>query len=232
MPTPADILSSSTKLEITERAAKAQLMRVLNDALGDQEAAWAALDKQDANDANVVYQPLELERLRPDAFHRGARPSLLRMPADHFPAVTVMADTVRADQESMLHDSRNVYRDSLWLEIVVRSDKYSMDEPDEWMKAEDAVDRRAKRSGEAAIQAILSEPTLGRVVEPISSTPSLTVGEPFALDKDGGIASQPDNAGKMFIFSAARVDFTLKVYSALPEVVEPVPDPLLAGIGS
>lgn len=227
MSTPAETLSSSTKLEIAERAAWRQLLRTFNDELGVQEDAWAALDKEDAGEADVIYTAINLERLRPNAFHRGARPSITRLPADHYPALTVMADIVRPDAETALQDSRNVFRDALWIEVIVRSERYAFDDPDESMSAEALVDKRAKRSGEAAIQAIMRDRTLGRVVEPIESAPALTVNEPFELT-----AGEPDDSGKRIVFAAARVDFTLKVYSALPNVVEPVPDLLLAGIGS
>jgi hypothetical protein len=214
-------------LELAERAAQRQLRARLAEELANQEAAWEAIDKEDARAADVVYRPLKLERFRPTSIHRGARPSIIRFPADHYPALTVMADTVRPHPESAVHDSRNVLRDALWVEVIVKSDRYRFEEPDQAMAAEGIVNARCKRTGEAVVQAILREPTLGRTVEPVEPEPMLTIGETFEID-----ASQPDAAGLRLIFQMVRIDLTLKVYTALPDQIEPVPDPMLAGVGA
>lgn len=227
MPTPMATLAASTKLEIIQRQAVRQLRARLNKELDWHAMAWEQLDKQEAQEAGIAYTPVELEKFNQDAFHPGSRPSIMRLPFDHYPACAVMADTVRPDPESGFLDSRSVYRDGLFVEYVVRSDRFSKEDAIESLAMEGLIDKRVKRTGEAIISAIAREPTLGRAVEPITQTPSLTIYDPFQIQ-----ATEPDQSGRTLMFQMGRVDFTVKVYSAIPVFDEPVSDPLLAGVGA
>lgn len=216
---------ASTGLEVIEQQMIVLLMERLGAQLKVQEAAWEGIDKALAKALDQPYRPVELEPIKPGNFFKGSRPSILNQSVERFPSIAVMADRARPDPEGSQMDWRNVFRDFVWVEAYVRSDARKTNDPESLLEAEGIVNSRAKRTGEAIIQTVLSEPTLGGVVQPLGE-PMLTSDEPFSIK-----AVEQERRGETWTFQAVRVDFTVKKYSDVPEV-QPAPPIVPSGLGA
>lgn len=226
MPVPLAITQSSTGLEIIERQAWRQLIERLDQELNNQQSAWAPFDREDAEAADKAYVPIELEKLHKGSYLRGARPSIMRLPVEFYPALAVMADTVRPDPSSELYDSQHVFRDMIYVEAIVRSQLHDPNDATAAVEVEGNLNLRTKRTGEAIIQALFREPTLGGVANLAGFAPSLTISDPDTLK-----SVQPKTSGETWLFQFVRVDITLRKHSELPEIEELDPQDFVRGFG-
>ena len=214
---------ASIGLEEAQVAAVVQISENLDACMTRQTQAWDPIDQQLATKLGTRYRRTKLERPPRGCIYPGVRGGVLDMPWDRFPAIYVMADRAQAKTQDV--DGLNSYQIALYVEGLVRSDAFNYDDKEERVFHEGMVDRRAKRTINAIIEAIQIDPSLGGAVLPLP-TPSAGQTDSFTLQ-----GHDPKDKTKKRVFAAIRIDWTLDSYSVRVDAQTPVPGVLPTELG-
>jgi hypothetical protein len=193
------LTDSSTGLERLGREVVMILHSDLNDELEATEAEWGPYDEEYAATVHKLYNPTTLERIQDGRFYLGHVPSLIDAPMDAFPNVSVMG--YQAQNSST--DSIDLYYGvavSIFIEIMCKSGPY----PDINVATSDAgeetVNRRTTRTTDAVVSVISRHPTLNGLVQPIQTTPSVTIFDVFKRH-------QNRDRGPLFYWQGSRIEY-------------------------
>ena len=193
------LTDSSTGLERLGREVVMILHSDLNDELDATEAEWGPYDEEYAATVHKLYNPTTLERIQDGRFYLGHVPSLIDAPMDAFPNVSVMG--YQAQNSST--DSIDLYYGvavSIFIEIMCKSGPY----PDINVAISDAgeetVNRRTTRTTDAVVSVISRHPTLNGLVQPIQTTPSVTIFDVFKRH-------QNRDRGPLFYWQGSRIEY-------------------------
>jgi hypothetical protein len=179
-------LTLSIGLELIGKQALGILKEGLNDELASRQADWETLD------GLMGYKPITVERVAPDNFYYGHRPSLIDAPLEKYPNCAAMAYSAQPAAEGDLHDHEDVYDVSLFVELMCKSDD------------EGVVNSRIARTADAAHAVLIADPTLKGLVVAIGNQPIVVLTDVFA---------RPERDGARFVWQGARLEYKIKKYS-------------------
>jgi hypothetical protein len=199
---------SGIGMEEAQVAALMQIVGLLDGALDRQSTFWDGVDQKVALALGTRYRRTTLERPPKGCIYSGVRGGVLDMPWDRFPAIYVMADNAMPKAESSaFDDSLRAYAVSLYVEGFVRSDLFNYEDKNERIFHEGAVDRRAKRTLNAIIECIDSDPSLGGITQPL---PAPAAGQTDSFTLQG---HDPRDKTKKRVFAGLRIAWTLDSYA-------------------
>lgn len=155
-------------LEQVQRKAFYALFDQLNDTIAEIEAEMNVSDLDFNEHTGRTVPPTVVERIEPDNFIEGHKPSLIKAAIDRYPNCSVWALRANPTAESALLDHQTVYRDLLYVETMVKA-----------IEDEETVNRRAHRTAEAVNIVMLRNKTLGGTVSGFTDEPSLEMSDVF-----------------------------------------------------
>jgi hypothetical protein len=218
--------SSSIGMEEAQVAAMIQIYDHIDAALARQAAFWDGIDQAVALHMGARYRRTVLERPPKGCIYPGVRGGVLDMPWDRFPSMYVMADNATPKAESAAFDQPlRAYATSLYVEGFVRSDLFNYEDKSERIFHEGAVDRRAKRTINAIIECIETDPSLGGAVQELPA-PSAGQTDSFTLQ-----GQDPRDKTKKRVFAGLRIAWTLDSYAVRLNAQETTPGVLPAVLG-
>jgi len=179
-------------LEEVQRAAFYILFERLNDAIGLVESYWTPLDEERSIRTGIPIPATTLERVLPGNFHEGHRPSLLRAPIEAYPNVAVMAFRATPGPGSDLFDHVDVYRDQLWIEMMVKS---QIDEVE--------TNRRAQRMAAAVNTCMIQNQSLEGIVSGLETGPTAVVSDLF-------VRKERTSYGAEWYWQGARLEYSVR----------------------
>lgn len=185
-------------LEQIQREAFYVLFYNLNAQLALVEADWEGPDEIFAETVGMPYIKTELEPVEPTNFHEGHRPSLLKAPPDKYPNVCTMAYRAAPDPSDDAFDHSSVYRDSLFVEAMLRS-----------LISDGEINRRAQRMVVAINNCIQANPTLNGVVNAIAGVPTVQISEVF-------VRKERTAYGPEWFWQGVRLDYVVQKEAAVP----------------
>jgi hypothetical protein len=192
--------------EVVQTAMYLQLCDRLEAELARQQAIWDRYDEFIAERQGEIYEQTVLQLVQKRSLVRGTRRSTLKLPTDYFPVVAVMCDNSGPTAESATLDLGGVSGNRVYIEVVVKSDPYDPDDVEAQFRQEGVVDRRVKRTSQAAAQCVMADPSLGAVT-PALGQPRIAQTDSFAIK-----GTKPDDQGRTWLFSLARIDFVGDIY--------------------
>lgn len=198
-------------LEEIQRAALLVLADTLNDAIGLVEAAWADSDQSFAERMGRAYTPVVLERVQPENFHEGYRPSLINAPVEQYPNVAAMAYRATPGPGTELYDHQEKYRVALVIEMMVKA--MSDD------GGEEVCNHRAQRMVQALHTCLMANQTLGGIVSGFDGTPTVSVTELFTRKDRGGDPSSAGTRtsyGPHWFWQGGRLEYAVRKEASLP----------------
>jgi hypothetical protein len=213
---------TSLGMEAIQIAALAQIKSSIEVELNRQQQAWKAPDRYFADYFGHKYRETILEL--PVRYYPGVRMGVLDLPEDAFPAVSAMVDRAAPRPGTDGSSGSSEYTDSLWIEVIVRSDQFLHGDAEERIAEEGTVDRRAKRTLDAVAQCLQVDPNLGGITQ--LAPPVASQGEPFLMKN-----KQPGEQTKERVFSLVRLDYGLPTYPSHRDSSNPPPDVLPRGFG-
>src|ERR1700756_2296623 len=86
---------------LVERAAMIQIRSHIEQECQRQEMIWNQRDQDFCNAMNVPFIPPAIERVQPQNYFEGARPSLVQSSIDFWPSITARAAMSRASSEQL-----------------------------------------------------------------------------------------------------------------------------------
>jgi hypothetical protein len=187
---------ATTGLEEIQREAFYVVLDHINDAIGEVEAYWGPRDEALAVRMGVDYEPTLLERVVSENFHEGHRPSLIKAPITAYPNVSVMCFRATPHGESASHDHMDIYRDTLWIEIMVKSEV-----------SEEECNRRAHRMATAVNLCVMANTTLNGIVSGLDATPSANITDLFTRKERSAY-------GPEWFWQGARLEYAVRKEAA------------------
>jgi hypothetical protein len=158
-------------LEDIQRAAIVQLFDNLNATLDEVEREWQIKDAEFyARMGRTDATPITVERIDPQNFVTGHRPSLISAPIENYPNVAVWTVRATPAPESAQQDHAAIYTDTVFIEVMVKSS------PEE---GEEVVNSRIQRTAEAVNLVIEADPTLGGMVTGLQADPTVELADVF-----------------------------------------------------
>ena len=166
------------------------LFNELNAAIDEEETRGYTLDDAFNTLTGRTLRRVKLDRIRPENFHLGHRPSLIEAPPSEWPAVTVMAfnstgagfpGTDRSD-ENVITVSIKCIAHAGPFEITGSGIVALSDDKD----PEEEVDRKIKRPSEALHKAVARHRDLDGNFTPTENPPSIIWGDVFIKDVEIG----------------------------------------------
>lgn len=188
----------TTGLEEIQREARYVLMDNLNDAIDQVESYWVPKDEALALRLGIDYVPTVLERVAPENFHEGHRPSLINAPIEQYPNVAAMCFRATPSAESAAYDQMESYRDVLWVEVMVKSEV-----------SEEECNRRVQRMATAVNLCMMSHTTLNGIVSGMDTAPTTNVSDLFKRKEKSGY-------GQDWFWQGARLDYTVRKEAVNP----------------
>jgi hypothetical protein len=200
--------SPSTGLEYVQRQALVCLIRELNDEILIVQEAWNSSDEEMAEMREMDYVATILEPVDLQDFHEGHRPSLISAPIERYPNVSVMCNRANPAAGSEQYDHMNVYRDALYVDIMVKAQPTS-DDQEHLNEAEELVNRRVKRMADAVNSVLVRNRTLNGAVGGYDADPTITIGDVFTRKERTAY-------GQHWYWQGARLEYAVRKESALP----------------
>lgn len=189
---------ATTGLEEIQREALIVLMDHLNDAIADVEAYWSPRDIEMAERRGVEYVPTLLERVDSANFHEGHRPSLIKAPIDAYPAVCAICLRSTPAAGSELLDQMDVYTNSLYVEMMVKS---SADEQE--------CNRRVQRMATAVNLCMMANQTLNGIVSGLNTAPTAIISDLFTRKERTAYGTE-------WFWQGARNEYAVRKEAAQP----------------
>jgi hypothetical protein len=212
---PADkfALAYGDEAHYVERAAMMQIVANLEEECERQESNWRSRDIEFADllgPSGVEYQAkgIQIERVQPQNFFIGARPSLVNASADFYPSITT-----RSAQSSPARDQGDqfdILDVQLTIEILCKSDQVPQDQlhRQRGIDAEGDVNRQVHLLAAAVQSAIRRDPSCGGRILPPQRPPQKTWGLPSALPGDSA-----ERSGPYRIYKGCRMRYVVQVNS-------------------
>lgn len=190
--------NSTTGLEQTQRSAFLTLFDFLNVAIDFVESNWAASDLEFAAHIGIPLLPFTLERIEPQNFYEGHRPSLIQAPVEKYPNVSIWCVRSSPHPESDMSDNVDVWNNLLYVEIMCKS-----------LLDEGEVNKRISRTVEAAHLVMINNPTLGGVVAGIEGDVSVSISDVFTRREN-------TSYGPNWYWQGARLEYVVRKDAVLP----------------
>jgi hypothetical protein len=109
-----------------------------------------------------------------------------------------MATTARPSPGSASFDQMTIYRDTLYVEVMVKS-----------MASEEEVNRRIQRTAEAANMVLMRHQTLRNVVGGFDDDPTMIIGDVFTR-------KERSSYGDRFFWQGARLEYPVRKEASNP----------------
>ncbi len=202
-----------TGLERLQREAFLVLYNNLNDEIALLESAWATLDQDLATQMGLDYTEVTLESIDDINFHLGHRPSLIQAPITRYPNISVMAWQAGGASPDT-NDHLTIFRDRLFVEVMVKSPRYTVptgDDVTEVIEAERIVNSRIQRTTDAVNNVILANKTLNDTVVGISTTPSIVISDVFVRD-------EKTSYGPAWLWQGSRLEYDVSKVSRQEDI--------------
>jgi hypothetical protein len=184
-------------IEAIQRAAFVQLYHGLNDAIGRANAFMSHSDQEIAVLTSREYFETNLESVDESNFYEGHRPSLINAPIDRYPNCSVMVNQATPAALDLV-DQADAYRCNLFVEVMVKG-----------IEDEEEVNRRVHRMVEAANMVMMSDQTLGGVVNSFDAPPVAIIGDLFTRKEKTSYGSQ-------WLWQGARVEYGIRKEASRP----------------
>jgi hypothetical protein len=162
--------------------------------------------------------------VHPDSYLPGSHLSVIKLPWERFPALAVMCDRSAPSRDQ--NDWSFGYTNGVYVELIVRSELFLPDDPEAEVYQQGLTDRRAKRTCQAVVDAVMSDSSLGGAV-PMLGNPSVRQGDAFALQ-----GTKLDQQGRLRIFCVSRIDFGGDVYTQFADSPTTAPSILPESFGA
>ena len=174
----------------------------LNTALSDVATYFEDLDEdvweKTGNDP-LDFVPTELEEVEPENFYLGHVQSLVRdAPITKFPNCCVFTTQAVAAANAQQLDQLEAYRDSVSVEIMVKSSA-----------SEQEVNRRALRTAEAVNITLQRDITLGGKIYGFENAPTVIIGDVF-------IRKETTAYGPEWYWQGVRLEYAIRKEAELP----------------
>ena len=187
-----------TGLELVQREAFFVLFDALNVAIGEIEEVMQISDEDFAIRTGREYIPTTVERIAPEHFYEGHRPSLIKAPVDNYPNCAVWSVRATPTAESDSLDQLSSYRDLMYVEVMVKS-----------IVSEEEVNRRILRTIESVNICIMRNPTLNGSVSGLITDPTLDVSDVFTRKERTGYGAE-------WFWQGARLEYAVRKEAVIP----------------
>lgn len=198
------LLGSEVGKERVAREALILLRNNLNDSLVEEDAKWETLDKELAQQLKIPYTKCVSNKVSPNNFYMGHRPSLIESSVDKYPNVAVM--TYRGSASQDRGDHYVGYQLTMFIEAMVIDGPYK-NNPNFERTGEDLVNRKVQRMEEAIHNVMLSNLTLNGIVDEISSAPNILTTECFRRREE-------TSNGSDFYWQMTRLEYGINKISS------------------
>jgi hypothetical protein len=192
-----DTNNSRVGLAELVRAGYIVLLEEMNQAITEENAYWVPLDEQIAELSGQPYVPTVIENVEFENFYRGHNPSLIEAPLERYPNVAVDADRASSSGNDDI-DQGSMQGLSLYIEFMVKSEK-----------DEGEVSDRAMRMLDAINAVMMSNRTLGGVVNEISDTPTSQLSDVFVRSGD-------TSYGENWFWRGGRIEYEISKLAMIP----------------
>lgn len=187
-------IGPGTGLELLERNAFTNLFASINTELISVSNHWLTLDQSLAALRGETFASCILETFPNQNFHLGHRPSLLTAPVSDYPNISCMGYDSSPDAEQFDQYDKSVLR--LYLEIMVKGTEED---------GEETVNRRIKRTTEAAINVLGRDRSFGREFPEMQKPARVTIGDLF-------VRREEKSRGDIFLWQGSRVEYSIDVF--------------------
>lgn len=166
------------------------LFRDLNAAIEEEETRGHTIDDYFNQLTGRTYKRVKLDRIRPENFHSGHRPSLIEAPPSEWPAIAVMAfNSIGGGFAGTDRSDENII--TLSVECIAHAGPFDVNSngivvTSDDKDPEEEVDRKIKRTTEAIHTVIARNRDLDGNFAPTDSPPNIVWGDVFIRDAEVG----------------------------------------------
>jgi hypothetical protein len=193
---------------LVERSALTQIRTHLEQECQRQETIWAQRNADLSAQLPLVLPAARIDRVAPQNFFEGARPSLLQSSIDFWPSVTCRAALAQAASEQI--DQLDVLSVRLDVEVLCKSQQVAQDRlhEQEGIDAEGYVNQQVQMLSAAVHMCLRLDPTIGGRFEPLERPPTKRQGFPFAV-----AGNNRERAGAYHLYCGCQMQYTVRVNS-------------------
>ncbi len=200
---------------LVERAALMAIVTYLEEECQRQESIWSQRDQEFAavmGPSGVQYQSqgIRIERVDPNNFFVGARPSVVNSSVDFWPSVTTRVTQVTPAADRDQGDQFDVLNCNLSVEVLCKAGPVPQDQLhlQPGIDAEGEVNRQIQLLSAAVHMCIRRDPSLGGRVLPVQRPPKKNSGLPFALP-----GNTQERTGPYWLFMGKQMQYVFQVNS-------------------
>jgi hypothetical protein len=210
------IKTSLVGLEDVQRAAFYVFFEGMNNALDEIENYWTERDVIFDQMTGKDISPSLLERITPENFHEGHKPSLINGNPDRYPNVAVFATQAGPSPQDQGLDHEDSWLDTLIVEVMVKAPALNLND----MSGDNEVlcNRRIQRTTEAAVLCLRRNPSLGGAMDGYTAAPQIIISDLFAMrsPSQGGAYSGEIPAGSRYVWQGSQITFRIQKESTPP----------------
>lgn len=193
----------------TERLAREVLVLLIDNlpaALVAEDLKWVTLDSGLATKQGILPTVCTSDQVTSDHFYMGHRPSLIEANIDAYPNVSVMS--YRANPSIDQGDQYDGFSVTVYIEAIVIDGPKDQQSPGFDREAEDLVNRKSQRMGEAIHQVMVDNQTLAGYSFQLDTPPTLLITDCFRRRE---LTSHGDD----FYWQMVRLEYTFSKVSSL-----------------
>jgi hypothetical protein len=198
---------------VVERAALLQIALNLEQECVRQETNWAKRDAAFAqamgpSGVEYVVQPAKVERVLPQNFFVGARPSLLVSSIAFWPSITVRCPNVGPSREQ--DDQIDILDCQLSVDVLCKAGPVRQEQLhlEPGINAEGDVNRQVQMLSAAVHMCLRRDPTFGGRVQTLQRPPRKDSGLPFAVP-----GTNQERTGPYYLYMAKRLRYVVQMAS-------------------
>lgn len=193
---------------VVERAMIRQIHQLIEEEIERQETMWLPRDKEYAQAMRIPFSQTRIERVLPNNYFVGARPSLVNTSIDFWPSITARAGDERASSEQA--DQFDINDIDLYVEVLCKAGPVAQDELQQQpgINAEGEVNRQVQRLSAAVHMCVRRDPTLGAIIEPIQRPPARRSSLPFAVPGSDG-----EGSGDYWVYAGKQLRYIVQANS-------------------
>lgn len=195
---------------LVEMLAMAQIRLHIDEECERSDLVWAQRDAFLQERTGQLVVPTTIERVAPQNFFIGARPSLVTSSIDYWPSVTTYSGPRTPSTTEQFDQYIDVIDVVLFVEVLCRFGPVPQDELHDQIgiDAEGQVNKQMNRLGAAVQMCIKRDPTLGAAVQPIARAPQKNPSRPMAMP-----GNSKERTGPYWLYQGMQLRYVVQVNS-------------------